>query len=222
MKKLIKGILEFRQNVRDDYKETFARLALTQTPDVFFIGCSDSRVVPNLFASTNPGDLFVVRNVGNLVPPYESKDCEHGNQSVAAALEFALMKLNVAHIVVCGHSACGAMNALTKHEKLDRLPHLRVWLNAANVTPETFKDKIELESPLNPSNQLSQINVLFQIEHLKTYPLVQERLQKGTLAIHGWWFDIADAAVYAFEDEFKKFMLIDEAEAAKILHKLKA
>lgn len=220
MKKLIRGILEFRQNVRHDYKETFAHLALSQTPDVFFIGCSDSRVVPNLFASTNPGDLFVVRNVGNLVPPYESKDCQHGNQSVAAALEFSLLKLNVAHIIVCGHSTCGAMTALIKHEKLERLPHLREWLHAADVTPERFKDQLELESPLAPTDQLSQINVLFQIEHLKTYPLIQERLAEGKLFLHAWWFDIADAAVYVFEDEFKKFMLLDETEAARILQKM--
>jgi carbonic anhydrase len=220
MKKLIKGILEFRQNVREDYKETFARLALTQTPDVFFIGCSDSRVVPNLFASTNPGDLFVLRNVGNLVPPYEAHNVDHGNQSVVAALEFALLKLNVPQIIVCGHSACGAMNALTVQEKLDVLPHLRAWLKAANITPETFKDKIEFESSLSHTNQLSQINVLLQIEHLKTYPLVQERLREGMLSIHGWWFDIADAAVYAFEEEFKKFILIDETEAERILRKL--
>ncbi len=220
MKKLLKGILEFRQNVLEDYKETFARLALTQTPDVLFIACSDSRVVPNLFASTNPGDLFVLRNIGNLVPPYASDTQEQGSQSVAAALEFALLKLKVPHIIVCGHSACGAMTALCSQEKLDALPHLRAWLNAANVTPEKFKDKLEFKSVLSPVDQLSQINILLQIEHLKTYPLVQQRIQEGKLVLHGWWFDIAKADVYAFEEEFKKFMLIDEEEAARIARKL--
>src|SRR5436190_3831044 len=112
MKKLIQGIVEFRQNVRPDYRDRFARLALGQAPDTLFIACSDSRVVPNLFASADPGDLFVIRNVGNLVAPAGSDGISPSDASGAAAIEFSLINLAVTDIVVCGHSECGAMHAL--------------------------------------------------------------------------------------------------------------
>src|SRR5881394_3962269 len=104
MKKLVHGIVDFRKNVRPRYKDTFAQLALGQSPDTLFIACSDSRVVPNLFASTNPGDLFVVRNVGNLIPPCDSKGVSIADESEAAAVEFAVLTLQVRDIVICGHS----------------------------------------------------------------------------------------------------------------------
>src|ERR1700690_2670627 len=109
MKKLIKGIIDFHQNRRDKVKETFAQLALGQNPDCLFIACSDSRVAVNVFASTDPGDLFVIRNAGNIVTPSHDSSSD---ESEVAAIEFALEKLKVAHIVVCGHSDCGAMTPL--------------------------------------------------------------------------------------------------------------
>src|SRR3954468_4830459 len=112
MKKLLNGIVDFRKNVRPLVKDTFAQLALGQRPDTLFIACSDSRVVPNLFASSDPGDLFVIRNVGNLIPPCGEDGMSSSDESEAAAIEFALMALPVEQIVVCGHSECGAMNML--------------------------------------------------------------------------------------------------------------
>src|SRR3981081_2713590 len=112
MKKLIEGIVEFRRNVRPGYRETFARLALGQAPDPLFIACSDSRVVPNLFASANPGDLFVIRNVGNLVAPAGDDGSSLDGDAGAAAVEFSIEMLKVTDVVVCGHSDCGAMRAL--------------------------------------------------------------------------------------------------------------
>src|SRR5579862_5180293 len=125
MKKLIRGIAEFRKNVQEEYRERFAHLALGQAPDTLFIACSDSRVVPNTFASADPGDLFVIRNVGNLIPPAGKAGVPDGAE--AAAIEFAL-SLNVKDIIVCGHSDCGAILALSKggHGKL--APGLRQWL----------------------------------------------------------------------------------------------
>src|SRR5271154_5622632 len=105
MKKLLQGIVEFRKSLTEERRALFAQLALGQKPDVLFIGCSDSRVVPNLFASTEPGDLFVVRNIGNLIPPCS---CSAHESSVAAAIEFSLFSLNVSDIIICGHSECGA------------------------------------------------------------------------------------------------------------------
>src|SRR6185503_9590880 len=112
MRKLIEGIVAFRRGLRPGYRETFARLALGQKPDCLFIACSDSRVVPNLFASTEPGDLFVVRNVGNLVPPSGPAGITIGDAAEAAAIEYAVGTLGVRDIVVCGHSSCGAMRTL--------------------------------------------------------------------------------------------------------------
>src|SRR3954463_6334170 len=112
MKKLIEGIVEFRRKVRPEYRETFARLALGQAPDTLFIACSDSRVVPNTFASADPGDLFVIRNVGNLIAPAGEDGLSQSDESEAAAIEFALETLNASDIIVCGHSECGAMQAV--------------------------------------------------------------------------------------------------------------
>src|SRR5947207_10580140 len=112
MKKLVQGIVEFRRNVRPDYRDRFARWALGEAPYTLFIACSDSRVVPNLFASADPGDLFVIRNVGNLIPPAGSDGVSPSDASEAAAIEFALVNLAVTDIVVCGHSECDAMHAL--------------------------------------------------------------------------------------------------------------
>src|SRR3984893_9485910 len=104
MKKLIQGIVDFRKNLTEESRALFAKLALEQKPDTLFIACSDSRVVPNLFASTNPGDLFVLRNIGNLVPPASSPD-----SSASAVIEFSIFSLHVSDIIVCGHSECAAM-----------------------------------------------------------------------------------------------------------------
>src|SRR5579862_9640960 len=109
MKKLIQGIVDFRSNLTEEGRALFAKLALGQKPDALFIACSDSRVVPNLFASTNPGDLFVLRNIGNLVPPASSSPQD---TSAVAAIEFSIFSLKVSDIIVCGHSECGAMQAL--------------------------------------------------------------------------------------------------------------
>ena len=125
MRKLLQGIIDFRKKFRKENKDLFAKLALGQKPDALFIACSDSRVVPNLFASTNPGDLFVLRNIGNLIPP---ATCPIHDNSVSAALEFSLYSLNVSDIIVCGHSECGAMLALAQGIDTLCCPHLEIWL----------------------------------------------------------------------------------------------
>ena len=220
MKKLLRGIVEFRKNVRPDYRETFAHLALGQSPDTLFIACSDSRVVPNIFASADPGDLFVIRNVGNLIPPAGRDGVSGSDESEAAAVEFALQKLGVSDIIVCGHSECGAMQALlTGREKVDPV-HLSSWLRHGDAALSDLKKTTKINSKLEPHNRLSQLNVLSQIENLKTYPIVEERLEKGKLRLHGWWFDLHHADVYAYEEEQDKFVLIDEAEAQRLLTRL--
>lgn len=219
MKKLIQGIVEFRQNLTNDKRELFAKLALGQKPDSLFIACSDSRVVPNLFASTNPGDLFVLRNIGNLIPP---ATVGMEDNSASAALEFSIFSLNVRDIIVCGHSECGAMQALIQGiDGLERL-HLKAWLQYGQESLVKVRQGLILDPKLALHNQLSQVNVLQQMQHIQTYPFVQERIQQGKLRIHGWWFDIGHADVYCFEPSVGAFVQIDEEESKLILKRFPA
>ena len=216
MKKLLKGIIDFRQNVRPAYREQFAALEFGQKPDTLMIACSDSRVAPNVFASTDPGDLFVVRNVGNLVPPYGAADAS----AEAAALEFSLANLPIKDIILCGHSNCGAMNALIAGTGCQHLPAVWSWLQfgqpALNRLIET---KVAGESTAR-ADALSKLNVLEQIEHLKTYPNVRERIENGTLRLHAWWFHIGDAEVLVHTGkEDSEFEVIDETFAQNWLAK---
>jgi carbonic anhydrase len=218
MKKLIKGIADFRKNSLIEYRNKFAKLAIQQSPDALFIACCDSRVVPNVFASSDPGDLFVLRNIGNLVPTYQPnpKTIAKIDTSVAASIEFSLLSLNVQDIIICGHSECGAMYSLMEHNTC-QVPALDIWLKNAVSSYKRFKNTPSKIIDLTPCNLLSRINVLQQLDNLKTYPLVTERLQNNKLRIHGWWFDLATANVYYYKQKTKAFVLIDEEEAKNIL-----
>jgi carbonic anhydrase len=220
VKKLVEGIIEFRRKVQKDYREAFGRLATGQSPDTLFIACSDSRVVPNTFASTNPGDLFVIRNVGNLVPKCGKHGVSAGDKSEAAAIEYSVNTLGVSDVIVCGHSECGAMRALMADRQKVETPNLRNWLRHGDVAIDRLRAGITLDPSLSESNQLSQLNVLLQIENVKSYPAVRRRIQEGKLAVHGWWFDIAKADVYAYEEDVNRFVLIDEEEAKRLLPRL--
>lgn len=217
MKKLIEGIVDFRKNLTDERRTLFAKLALGQKPDALFIACSDSRVVPNLFASVNPGDLFVLRNIGNLIPPASDSLQDH---SASAAIEFSIFSLNVSDIIVCGHSECGAMRALAEGIDTRCCPHLKSWLKYGEESLNNVKKGFILNPSLSQQNQISQVNVLQQMLHITSYPFIRDRLEKGKLRIHGWWFDIAQADVYCYETDVNQFVLIDEKEAKIILERL--
>lgn len=221
MKKLIQGILDFRKNILPGYREAFARLALDQAPDSLFVACSDSRVVPNLFASSNPGDLFVLRNVGNLIPQCNTAGICEQDRSAGAAVEFAVKVLKVKDIIICGHSDCGAMQALLKEAPSEQASNLQAWLEHGKGALEKFRQGRALDPKLKPYDQLSQLNVLEQMDHVKKFPWVQERINQGDLTIHGWWFDIRHADVYAYEAQDNRFLLIDETEAERIMKRLK-
>lgn len=210
MKKLIGGILDFRKNILPHRIDTFARLATGQQPDALFITCSDSRVAPNWFASTDPGDLFVIRNVGNLVPP-----CGDQNHSVAAAIEFSVLNLNVSDIVVCGHSGCGAIHALC--EGIEKVPskHLKEWLRFGESSLKFSADQITTDPILSKEDKVSQCNVLQQIQNLQTYPLIQENMKNKKMRLHAWWFQIARGSVHAFNSKLNKFELIGEDNLAE-------
>lgn len=216
MKKLIQGIVEFRKSLTVESRELFAKLALGQKPDTLFIACSDSRVVPNLFASTNPGDLFVLRNIGNLIPPAAAS---LHDASASAVIEFAIFSLNVSDIIICGHSECGAMKALAEGFDARSCPYLESWLKYGQESLAKVRKGMVINPLLEQHNQLSQVNVLQQMQHVASYPLVRDRLQKKQLRIHGWWFDIAHADVYCYEKDLNQFVLIDENEAKLILER---
>jgi carbonic anhydrase len=217
MKKLIQGIVDFRNNRTEESRTLFAKLALGQKPDSLFIACSDSRVVPNLFASTNPGDVFVLRNIGNLIPPASVNSAESCAQ---AAIEFSVFSLNISDIIVCGHSECGAMQAITDGFCDEMCPHLTSWLKHGEEALHKVKKGFVIDPTLALHNQVSQVNVLQQMEHVASYPFVCARLEKGQLRIHGWWFDIAQADVYCYEPDVRRFVVIDEKEAQFILQRL--
>lgn len=217
MKKLIQGIVDFRTGLTQESRDLFAQLALGQKPDALFIACSDSRVVPNLFASKNPGDLFVLRNIGNLVP---SAGCADQDNSASAVVEFSVFNLNVSNIIVCGHSECGAMQILSNGGDLQCCPHLAAWLSHGQESLNKLRKGFILNPALSEHNQLSQVNVLQQMEHIASYPFIRERIEKKELRIHGWWFDIAQADVYCYEQDQNQFVLIDENEAKLIMERL--
>ena len=220
MKKLIRGIVEFRKKLRPEYRETFARLALGQSPDALLIACSDSRVVPNLFASTEPGDLFVLRNAGNMIAPCAEDGRSVADESEVGTIEFAVHGLKVGDIIVCGHSECGAMRALVEGKRDLPVPHLYSWLRHAEGALKKIQEGGRMNAELSLHNHLSQLNVLHQLEHLRTYPFIRERVAAGKLRLHAWWFDIAQAEVQNYDERQKRFVVIDEAEAERILARL--
>lgn len=200
MKKLVGGVQRFLRTVHAQEKELFERLAEGQDPDVMFVACSDSRVVPHLITQSQPGELFVVRNAGNIVPPREA-----GAGAEAAAVEFAVKGLKVRDIVICGHSQCGAMTELLYPEETGDLPTVDAWLGhsheARRVVEEGFADA-DRETRVAAA---IEANVLAQIENLQTHPVVAEAREAGRLQVHGWVWDIATGRVRAFDAETGEF-----------------
>ena len=206
MKKLLRGIIKFRDTERGGLVDTFRKLALGQKPDALFIACSDSRMAVNVFASTDPGDLFVVRNVGNLVPPHDHPAAA----STAAAVDFAVDKLGVQHIIVCGHSDCGAMHAhVTGVEKLPK-GALRTWLESGAIG-ET--KGLEL-------NEASRRNVLNQLDHLRAYPSASRAIATRGLQLHGLWFDILHLDVLYYEAPTQRWTVLNALEGPRILRQI--
>jgi carbonic anhydrase len=222
MRKLLQGILDFRQRVRPTVKDTFAKLALGQRPDCLLVACSDSRVAVNVFASTEPGDMFVVRNAGNIIPPPSADGISAGDLSEVAALEFGIEGLGIRSIIVCGHSECGAIGALISGRASVNAPHLREWLAHAEGSLDPGRFVFHAQKPFAPQNLASQRNVLLQLEHLRQYPFIAKRIAEGKLKLYGWWFDIAEAEVYNWDDDAKSFFLLDEVRTNRMIASMDA
>jgi carbonic anhydrase len=220
MRKLIMGIVDFRERLLPQYAQRFRELSHGQSPDTLFITCSDSRVVPDLLVSTDPGELFVMRNVGNLVPPATVEGASTGDLSEASAIEFATLVLKVTNIVICGHSECGAMKAAISGAPLPDTPNLAKWLHHA--APAVFRLDHEgpLDAGLSRHDQLAQLNVLVQLEHLASYPIVRRQIAAGKLQLSGWWFDIARGNMLVYQREKRMFEIIDRSTAEALLSRL--
>jgi carbonic anhydrase len=220
MRKLIRGIVDFRERLLPQYAQRFRALAHGQAPDALFITCSDSRVVPDLLISTDPGDLFVIRNVGNMVPPATAEGASTGDLSEASAIEYSILVLNVRDLVVCGHSECGAMKAALTRQPMPETPNLAKWLHHATSAVFRLEQEGPLDARLNRDDQLSQLNVLVQLEHLASYPIVRQRIANGTLHLSGWWFNIATGEMWAYERESRTFEIITRDTAERLLKRL--
>lgn len=206
MRKLYKGIHKFQESYFKKEEEFFKRLSKEQEPEVLFITCADSRVDPNLVTQSKPGELFIVRNVGNIIPPYDAiKD----KNSIAAAIEFAVLMLKVTDIIVCGHSNCGAMEVLYKDEReLTNMPHLKDWLKlAAPVKDIVLKYYSMIQSEAR-QRITEEENVLCQLHNIQTYPFVQEVLNAGVLHLHGWYYNIGTGSIYYYNSSEDVFELI--------------
>jgi carbonic anhydrase len=220
MRKLLMGIVDFRERLLPQYAQRFQDLAQGQAPDTFIIACSDSRIVPDLLASADPGELFFVRNVGNLVPPATAEGVSTGDVSEASAIEYAIRILKVRNVVVCGHSGCGAMKAALARKPMPETPNLDKWLHLTASAVFRLDQEGPLDPRLNPHDQLAQLNVLVQLEHLASYPIVRERLADRTLHLGGWWFDIARGEMFAYQRERRIFEPIDRGTAERLVNRL--
>jgi len=203
--KLFRGVLNFKQEDFEAHKDLFKELKEGQKPHTFYIGCSDSRIVPNLITKTMPGEVFVVRNIANIVPPFELN--EGTLKCTAAILEYAVKYLEVENILVCGHSNCGGLKALFyPPEKLEKLPFVKKWLEIIDDVKEAVKS---VTDPKLREWEVEQLNVIKQLDNLMTYPFVKERVESGKLNLIGWYYIIETGEVYNYNKEKNEFELIN-------------
>ena len=209
--KLTKGNQKFKDAHFPKLEGTFENLVANgQHPNILFIGCSDSRVVPDLIVNSKPGDMFILRNIGNFVPPYRNDDDFHGS---SAAIEYAVSVLGVKDIIVCGHSHCGACASLYKDLSDEpHLQHVKKWLElgykAKEYTLLAMPNKNDKQKILRTTERIS---VKHQLENLLTYPEIYRKVKLGELDIHGWYYKIEDGSIEYYDGESCDFKLLGES-----------
>jgi carbonic anhydrase len=207
MDNLLTGLHQFHNRFGRE-REFYSKLAAGQHPSALFIGCSDSRVDPSIITQTGLGELFVMRNAGNIVPCYGAS-----NGGEPATIEYAVSALGVKDIIVCGHSGCGAIQAMLHPEKMEQLPSVKKWLNHAEATRQII---LENYPKLTGENQLAAAvkeHVLVQIENLQTHPSVAVRLQRGELTLHAWVYRMQTGEVLAYSSDDGKFTALTSLPA---------
>lgn len=206
MEKLFQGIAHFRKEDFEAHRKLFEELGRKQQPHTLFIGCVDSRVVPHLITNTKPGELFTVRNIANIVPPYRQTD-EY--VSTTAAIEYAIQVLEIENIVVCGHSNCGGCAAMHRPaEELEHIPNVRRWLEVSRDVPAMVGRELPEGSPAEVEWLTEQTNVVVQMRNLLTYPYVRERFEQGKLDILGWYYIIETGEIFNYNRQSESFELI--------------
>ncbi|MBF7144436.1 MULTISPECIES: carbonic anhydrase [Pseudomonas] len=204
LQRIVDGFRHFQQEVFPEQEALFKKLATAQKPRAMFITCADSRIVPELITHSSPGDLFVTRNVGNVVPPYGQM-----NGGVSTALEYAVMALGVQHVIICGHSDCGAMRAVLNPDTLENMPTVKAWLRHAEVAKTVVHENCSCTTEAETMAVLTEENVIAQLQHLRTHPSVAARIASGQLFIHGWVYDIETSGIKAYDAAQGRFMPLD-------------
>lgn len=196
MQRLFSGTVKFRYGDFNSHRQLFDDLGDQQSPHTLFIGCSDSRLVPNLITNTLPGELFTVRNIANIVPPF-GKRSEYA--ATTAAIEYAVKLLKVENILICGHSNCGGCHALYENESFfDDLPHTKRWLELAAGVREKVIEQVGTDDHVAREWLTEQYNIVEQIRHLLSYPIISEKFLAGQLKIYGWYYIIKTGEIFNY------------------------
>lgn len=211
MKNLLPGIQKFHRNEFPARRQRFEELSGGQQPSTLFITCSDSRIVPHLITQTEPGDLFVLRNAGNFVPPYGSE-----SSGEAATIEYAVKALRVSQIVVCGHSHCGAVTAVLRPELVRELPAVEKWLVHADKPRLEIAQRKLAEGGGDELTTAIQANVLVQLEHLRSYPFIAEAESAGTLELYGCFYRFEAGEIFAFDGAGDRFVSVVNENSSSI------
>ncbi len=210
VKQLIKGNEKFRNLYFPYFEKDLKRsVEIGQQPQVLFIACSDSRVTPDLMLDAKPGDMFILRNVGNFVPPFKADDDFHGS---AAAIEYAVSVLEVKDIIICGHSHCGACKSLYQDlPNAQSYVHVKKWLELGQKAKEfTLKNIVDPSNEENLYRQTERNSLLYQVENLFSYPDVKNRIEKNILKIHAWYYCIETGNIEYYDFEEKKYKPVKE------------
>jgi len=201
VQKLIRGIHRFQRETFLPLQGLFEQLAKGQNPDALFITCSDSRIDPSLLTRSQPGELFILRNAGNIIPPYGAAV---GGE--AATIEFAVAALGVKDIIICGHSHCGAVNGVLHPEQIAQYPAVSSWLAYAEATRQIIRENYTHLSGDRLLTAAIEENVLVQMENLRTHPAVAKGLAGGDLHVHGWVYKMETGEVFAYEFDSGQFL----------------
>ena len=204
MRKLVSGYKKFREEIYPAHEEDFRRLACGQQPRSLFITCSDSRIVPDMLMQSSPGELFICRNAGNIIPAHG----DH-NGGVSATIEYAVRVLEVKHIIVCGHSDCGVMHGLLHPERVAKLPNVSQWLQYGARARAVVDEICEGQSDTEKVMELARQNVLAQMDNLKTHPSVAAAIVKRGLQLHSWMYQIEEGAILSWSHADNAFIPLD-------------
>lgn len=205
------GVIKFQNEVYPQKKELFEKLSEGQSPEALFITCSDSRIETAMITQTDPGELFICRNAGNIVPPHMTH-----TGGMTASIEFAVAALKVPHIVICGHTECGAMKGAMNPEGLETLPHVKEWLSYAKAAVDVVDEIAGDQSEEERMRLLLEQNVILQLQHLRTHPSVAARLARGDLVLHGWVYDIKTGDVNAYDSNKNAFVAVEDRYAEEM------